>query len=122
MQIVVVVWNYIYIYIYLLFLQMKREGVKLDAISYVRFLKACASQLALEWDIRHGGFELDERVGSALIQMYAKCGCIEEAKQAFEILTNHTVISWTAMIGAYAFGSRVEAHKLYLIQLCLQMK
>ena len=104
-----------------LFHQMRQEHVQADEITYLSILKACANPLSLKWGrevhvlIRRDGLESDIRVGTALIQMYAKCGSIEEARQAFDISTNRNVVSWTAMIGAYAGSGRgVEAYDLYL--------
>ena len=104
-----------------LFHQMRQEHVQADNITYVSILKACASPLSLKCGrevhvlIRRDGLESDIRVGTALIQMYAKCGSIEEARQAFDILPNRNVVSWTAMVGAYAGSGRgVEAYDLYL--------
>ena len=104
-----------------LFHQMRQEHVQADEITYLSILKACASPLSLKWGrevhvlIRRDGLESDIRVGTALIQMYAKCGSIEEARQAFDNLTNRNVVSWTAMVGAYAGSGRsVEAYDLYL--------
>ena len=104
-----------------LFHQMRQEHVQADEITYVSILKACAIPLSLKWGrevhvlIRRDGLESDIRVGTALIQMYAKCGSIEEARQAFDNLTNRNVVSWTAMVGAYAGNGRsVEAYDLYL--------
>ena len=104
-----------------LFHQMRQEHVQADKITYLSILKACASPLSLKWGrevhvlIRRDGLESDIRVGTALIQMYAKCGSIEEARQAFDNLTNRNVVSWTAMVGANAGSGRgVEAYDLYL--------
>ena len=104
-----------------LFHQMRQEHVQADEITYLNILKACASPLSLKWGrevhglIRRDGLESDVRVGTALIQMYAKCGSIEEARQSFDNLTNRSVVSWTAMVGAYAGSGRgVEAYDLYL--------
>lgn len=38
-------------------------------------------------------------VGSNLIDIYCKCGCIEDAGRAF----HNNVVSWTAIINGYAF-------------------
>ena len=101
-----------------LFHQMRQEHVQADKITYVSILKACASPLSLKWGrevhvvIRRDGLESDIRVGTALIQMYAKCGSIEEARQAFDNLTNRNVVSWTAMVGAYAQSGSVDSTKL----------
>ena len=101
-----------------LFHQMRQEHVQADKITYVSILKACASPLSLKWGrevhvlIRRDGLESDIRVGTALIQMYAKCGSIEEARQAFDNLTNRNVVSWTAMVGAYAESGSIGSTKV----------
>ena len=101
-----------------LFHQMRQEHVQADKVTYVSILKACASPLSLKWGrevhvlIRRDGLESDIRVGTALIQMYAKCGSIEEARQAFDNLTNRNVISWIAMGGAYAQSGSIGSTKV----------
>ena len=101
-----------------LFHQMRQEHVQADKITYVSILKACASPLSLKWGrevhvlIRRDGLESDIRVGTALIQMYAKCGSIEEARQAFDNLTNRNVVSWTANVGAYAQSGSIDSTKV----------
>ena len=104
-----------------LFNQMRQDGVQPDAVTYLSILKACASPSALKWGkevhacIRRGGFELDVRVGTALLKMYAKCGSIEAARRTFDKLGSRDVISWTVMIGAYAeSGCGEEAYGLLL--------
>ena len=100
-----------------LFHQMRQEHVQANEITYVSILKACASPLSLKWGrevhvlIRRDGLESDIRVGTALIQMYAKCGSIEEARQAFDNLTNRNVVSWTATVGAYAQSGSIDRTK-----------
>src|SRR5436189_236697 len=75
---------------YRLLLQMKREGFKPYAITYMSILNECSSAGALEWvrevhsHAREAGFESDVRVGSALVHMYAKCGSIDDARLAFD--------------------------------------
>ena len=65
--------------------------------------------------ILEAGYEGDVRVGSALIDMYAKCGSIEDAALVFDSLKERDVITWNVMIGAYAGSGRgVEAYELYL--------
>ncbi|CAM6121621.1 unnamed protein product [Calypogeia fissa] len=103
-----------------LFNQMRQEGVEPDEITYLSILKACASPVALKWGkqihecIRQAGFDSDVRVGTALLKMYAQCGCIMEARQVFENLTKHDVVTWTVMIGGLAqHGCGHEAYQLF---------
>ena len=101
-----------------LFHQMRQEHAQANKITYLSILKACASPLSLKWGrevhvlVRRDGLESDIRVGTALIQMYAKCGSIEEARQAFDNLTNRNVVSWTAMGGAYAESGSIGSTKV----------
>ena len=106
---------------YELFLQMKREGFKPNAITYISILNACASAGALEWvkevhtHAREAGFESDVRVGNALVHMYAKCGSIADARLAFDKMEERDVVTWTVMIGGLAeHGCGHEAYELFL--------
>ena len=106
---------------YELFLQMKREGFKPDAITYMSILNACVSAGALEWvkevhtHAREAGFESDVRVGNALVHMYAKCGSIDDARLAFDKMEERDVVTWTVMIGGLAeHGCGHEAYELFL--------
>ena len=101
-----------------LFHQMRQEHVQANEITYVSILKACATPLSLKWGrevhvlIRRDGLDSDIRVGTALIQMYAKCGSIDEARRAFDKLTNRNVVSWTATVEAYAQGGSIDSTKV----------
>ncbi|KAJ7256129.1 hypothetical protein O6H91_Y414900 [Diphasiastrum complanatum] len=91
-----------------LYEQMKQEGMQPGIVTYIVLLKACASIAALEKGkqlhsvIIKTGFELDAIVGSTLVDMYAKCGRIEDARQVFNSMHERDVVSWTAMIAGYA--------------------
>ncbi|KAJ7536773.1 hypothetical protein O6H91_12G081600 [Diphasiastrum complanatum] len=91
-----------------LYEQMKEEGMKPDNTTYVILLKACASVAAMKQGkelhshIIRSGFESDVIVGSALVDMYAKCGSIEHARQVFNNMHERDVVSWNAMIAGYA--------------------
>ena len=50
---------------------------------------------------REFGFEFDVFVGNGLVDMYAKCGCIEDARQVFDRMRRRNFVSWNAMISGY---------------------
>ncbi|KAJ7515092.1 hypothetical protein O6H91_23G070800 [Diphasiastrum complanatum] len=91
-----------------LYEQMKQEGVQPDDVTFVLLLKACASLAALEQgkqlhsEIIKRGFQLDVVVGNTLVNMYAKCGCTEDAREVFDNMSERDVVSWTGMIAGYA--------------------
>ncbi|XP_057835660.2 pentatricopeptide repeat-containing protein At1g11290, chloroplastic [Cryptomeria japonica] len=103
-----------------LFYQMQFGDVELNSLTVVSVLLACAQLRALEegkwihdYAIR-SGLELDVFVGTALIDMYSKCGRIDTARQLFDEMPRKNVVSWTAMIGGYSYhGYANEAFKLF---------
>eukprot|EP01018_Ginkgo_biloba_P010349 Gb_07336 [translate_table: standard] len=103
-----------------LFRQMQLEGVKPDSNTFLSILPACANSAALEHGIEiheeiiKCAFQSDVRVANALVDMYAKCGSIENARDMFDKMSQRDVVSWTAMIGGYAMhGCGKEALKLF---------
>jgi len=103
-----------------LFCKMKRSDIKPDHFTFTSILSACASMVAL----KHGeaihsliiktGFELDMFVGSALIDMYAKCKSTANAQLVFDKSPIRNIVMWSAMITGYAhFGHGEEALKLF---------
>ncbi|CAL5346146.1 unnamed protein product [Camellia sinensis] len=56
----------------------------------------------------------DIKMGSALIDMYAKCGRIEDARRVFDHMHERNVFSWTSMINGYGKnGNPEEALELF---------
>ncbi|KAG4975077.1 hypothetical protein JHK87_031898 [Glycine soja] len=51
---------------------------------------------------------IDDVLGSALVDMYAKCGSIEKAIQVFERLPQNNVITWNAVIGGLAMHGKAN--------------
>lgn len=52
------------------------------------------------------GIEIDDVLGSALVDMYSKCGSIEKALQVFERLPRKNAITWSTIIGGLAMHGR----------------
>ena len=102
------------------FRQMQRVGMKPDQITYMSILNACASPVALERGkevhahIIDAGLQSDVRVGTALVNMYAKCGSIRDAQLVFDKMGKRDVISWNALIGGLAlYGCGQEALQIF---------
>lgn len=103
-----------------LLFEMQMANVKADQATFASVLSACASLEALEQGkcvhgyIIESGFMSDVSVGNALITMYAKCGCIEDAKSVFDNISKKNYVSCNAMIAAYAqHGYGNEALQLF---------
>ncbi|KAI7993987.1 Pentatricopeptide repeat-containing protein [Camellia lanceoleosa] len=102
------------------FRRMQMEGLKPDWISLIAVLPACAQLGALElgkWIhlyAEKNGFLQRTCIRNALIEMYAKCGSLNEACQLFDAIPERDVISWSTMIGGLAnHGKAREAIKLF---------
>lgn len=98
------------------FEQMQCNGIALNAISFVCSLKACSSIGALvkgqelHSEIIRAGLERDLHIGSTLVDMYAKCGWLEDAQVVFDKLSVHDMVLWTALLAGYAnHGHHEEA-------------
>lgn len=61
------------------------------------------------------GFRSHAYIEAAVINMYAKCGCIDEAYQIFSSMSLRDPVSWSTMITAYVqHGHCEKALKLFL--------
>ncbi|KAH8944738.1 hypothetical protein BDL97_12G000400 [Sphagnum fallax] len=103
-----------------LFQQMQQEGVQPNYVTFVVVLNACASVIALEegrrvhQQIIQSGLESDVFVGSSLVDMYAKCGSIEDACRVFHKMPSRNVVTWTAMVlGHVKCGHEQKALELF---------
>ncbi len=87
-------------------------------------LNACASLRALEEgrqvheQIIQSGCEGDAFVGCNLVDMYAKCGSMEDAQRVFNKMPSRDVITWNAMI----LGHGKCAQALKALELFSQMQ
>jgi pentatricopeptide repeat protein len=90
-----------------LFQQMQQD-VQPNSVTFVGVLNACASVLALEegrsvhQQISRSGCECDVFVGNSLVDMYAKCGSLEDAWGVFNKMASQNVVTWNAIVGGCA--------------------
>ncbi|CAL5395446.1 unnamed protein product [Camellia sinensis] len=103
-----------------LFDEMQVSGIRPDQVTMLSVISACAHLGALDrakWIhiyVNNHGFGEALAVNNALIDMYAKCGSVEGAREVFHRLRKKNVISWTSMISAFAIhGDASNALKLF---------
>ncbi|OVA15231.1 Pentatricopeptide repeat [Macleaya cordata] len=103
-----------------IFLKLKRSSMKPDLFTFSSILTVCSGLVALDQGEQihaqtiKSGFLSDVVVGSALVNMYNKCGSIEKATKAFVEMPTRTLISWTSMITGYAqHGRSLQALQLF---------
>ncbi|KAF8413052.1 hypothetical protein HHK36_001028 [Tetracentron sinense] len=102
------------------FCEMQRAGVRPDNFSIVSLLSACARLGALNlgrWVhsfIEKEGLELTVFIGTALVDMYCKCGSIDDALMVFNSMKKKNVQSWNVMLhGLSVHGRGEEALQLF---------
>lgn len=107
-----------------LFRKVQSEKIEPDEIMLVNVLSACAQTGALDRGkyihllIDRLKINCDVVLGTALVDMYAKCGALRLALQVFENLRTRNVFTWNAMIG----GLAMHGHGDEAIMLFDQMK
>ncbi|KAK4489865.1 hypothetical protein RD792_000511 [Penstemon davidsonii] len=90
-----------------LFRKMRIEEIKLDKISFSCLISSCAALKDLllgrmiHAHVISIGLESDVSVGTALIDMYAKCRKMMAARNLFDELPKQNIEIWNSMIHAY---------------------
>ncbi|XP_050231389.1 pentatricopeptide repeat-containing protein At2g17210 isoform X1 [Mercurialis annua] len=81
-----------------------------NVVTVVNLLEACSVAAELKrskWAhaiaIRRGLTE-EVTVGTAILDMYSKCGEIEASRKAFNQIPQKNIVTWSAMIGAYGIN------------------
>ncbi|GLT51652.1 hypothetical protein SLA2020_250470 [Shorea laevis] len=97
-----------------MFRLMQMEEVCPNYVTLVSVLPAISGLGALElgkWVhlyAERNGIEIDDVLGSALIDMYSKSGSIEKALQVFGVIPKPNAITWNAIIGGLAMHGCVK--------------
>ncbi|KAK9267908.1 hypothetical protein L1049_010345 [Liquidambar formosana] len=105
---------------FIFFEEMRKKGIYPTQFSYATVLSCCAKLSSLSQgrqvhgQIEKDGYINDVFVGSALIDMYSKCGYVDGARQFFDMMSCKNTVTWNEMIYGYAQNGRGdEAVRLY---------
>lgn len=96
------------------FNEMQRDKIKPRKFVLSCVLAACASLGALDqgiWihdHVKRNSIYVDAVLGTALVDMYAKCGRLDMAWKVFEDMKMKEVFTWNAMIGGLAMHGRAD--------------
>lgn len=102
------------------FCEMQQSGMKPNHFTLSSVLRACTSIVSLDYGrqvhvhIIKNSSDIDEFVGSSLVDMYAKCGAIDDASKWFEKMPKCDIVSWNTMVAGYAQnGLAEEASRIF---------
>ncbi|XP_031495803.1 pentatricopeptide repeat-containing protein At2g21090 [Nymphaea colorata] len=103
-----------------LFVEMQRARVGVNQFSFAGVLIACVSLLVVSIvrqvhaQVVRAGFMHNTVTASSLVDGYAKCEEINDARQLFDEIHLRDVTCWTSMISGYAKSEKVEeARRLF---------
>ncbi|KAM7275896.1 hypothetical protein ACFE04_017762 [Oxalis oulophora] len=92
------------------FEQMQYASVEPNRVTMVNVLAACANFGAIEMGvyvhdfIKRRNWELDVILGTALVDMYAKCGRIDESIAIFHDMKEKNIYTWNVLIKGLALA------------------
>ncbi|KAK1409504.1 hypothetical protein QVD17_36030 [Tagetes erecta] len=98
-----------------LFSRMHSNGLMASEFTLVGVLNACSDGSAIgEGKETHAysiklGFQYQIYIMTAVVDMYAKCGLLDDARKGFEHLQEPDVVLWTSMIGGYVQNGENES-------------
>ncbi|KAK7317593.1 hypothetical protein RJT34_01964 [Clitoria ternatea] len=87
---------------------MRRSAVPFDSHTFGSIVKgvACARKLELGQQLHSvmlkSGLSEDVFSGSALLDMYAKCGTLDDAYVVFQCMPKRNYVSWNTMVNTYS--------------------
>ncbi|XP_024532921.1 pentatricopeptide repeat-containing protein At1g06140, mitochondrial-like [Selaginella moellendorffii] len=99
-----------------LFQRMAMEGVRPNAVTFLGILEGFATRASFHHGrLIHACFDDGSapmalefappsriKVSNAILDMYARCGSVDDARAVFDRMASRTNISWTSMVAAYA--------------------
>lgn len=95
-----------------LYLQMEACGIEPDAVTIASVLPACGDLSALSLGRRVHEYVERKKLRpnlfleNALVDMYAKCGSLRDAREVFDRMKFRDVVSWTSVISAYGLNGQ----------------
>lgn len=97
-----------------LFEEMKRCNMQPDGMILSTIISACGRAGNLSYGkeihdiIRQNNIVIDPHLQSALVTMYASCGCMNLAEKLFDNMSNKNLVVSTAMVSGYSKVGRAE--------------
>ena len=102
------------------FVELRRQGIEPNEFTFSSLIKACSNQAALEQGTQlHAqvvkiNFDEDPFVSSILVDMYGKCGLLENSIRVFDEIGDPTEIAWNSLVSVFGqHGLGKDAIKIF---------
>jgi pentatricopeptide repeat protein len=95
-----------------LFDRMQEAGAAMGEATLVSVLTACAQMGAFDrgkcvhWFARSRGMRVSVTLGTALVDMYSKCGTVATAMEVFDSMRERNVYTWTSAISGLEMNGK----------------
>ncbi|XP_021892007.1 putative pentatricopeptide repeat-containing protein At3g01580 [Carica papaya] len=103
-----------------IFCDMLSNRIRPDAVAMVNILVSCSflgilrQASCLHGYVIRGGFGNNPYIGACLIELYSKCGTLDNAIKVFQGTTVKDVVIWSSMIAAHGVhGQAGEALRIF---------
>ncbi len=102
-----------------LFQQMQQEGVRANSVTFVAELNACSSVVVIDKgrsaheQIIQSGWDSNIFVRNCLVDMYAKCGSMQDVWRVFNKMASCDVVTWNAMLSGHVSVGKGRRHWNY---------
>ncbi|XXG72139.1 hypothetical protein AAC387_Pa07g1300 [Persea americana] len=96
------------------FIAFMESGLKADEITITSVVGICTDLVMLECGKQvhslslKGGLDGRIRIGNSMIDMYSKCGSLDDGLKIFQQMKEKSIVSWTAMMGGLAYHGRAD--------------
>ncbi|PWA46750.1 pentatricopeptide repeat (PPR) superfamily protein [Artemisia annua] len=97
-----------------LFVMMQRDGTEFSEFTLSGILCACAAEFAVFECRQLHAFAVKASmlanmfVGTALLDVYAKCGLVEDAIRVFKYMPERSDVTWSSMVAGYVKNELYE--------------
>lgn len=96
------------------FIDFMESGLKADEITITSVVGICTDLVMLECGRQVHSLSLKAglngriRIGNSMIDMYSKCGSLDDGLKSFQQMKEKSIVSWTAMMGGLAYHGRAD--------------